>query len=163
MDIDGVLPGYGPEIGHRSFRMTLFDYFGCRNANTRGRANPTIMNNQFWLFQVSPAGVSASDAREMFPRPENPPTYPDEPIWCFTRNGATRTDLPDGRIVYIGGEYGDVGDVDFCIYNGKYSTDQYFCHPLPDPTELADVVVIEAPRASNPPPPLTAADIGIYG
>jgi len=41
----------------------------------------------------------------------------DGPIWTFDRMGATRTELPDGRVVCIGGEHEDAYDPDFCIYN----------------------------------------------
>lgn len=40
-----------------------------------------------------------------------------EPDWCFLRFGATRTAMPDGRIVCIGGEHEDFYHPDFCIYN----------------------------------------------
>jgi len=42
-----------------------------------------------------------------------------QPIWCFKRVGNTRTRLPDGRIICVGGEHEDFYDPDFCIYNGK--------------------------------------------
>ena len=41
----------------------------------------------------------------------------DGPIWTFDRMGATRTQLADGRIIFIGGEHEDFYDPDFCIYN----------------------------------------------
>jgi len=37
----------------------------------------------------------------------------DGPIWTFDRMGASRSELPDGRILYIGGEYQDYYDPDF--------------------------------------------------
>ena len=39
------------------------------------------------------------------------------PIWTFDRMGATRNQLPDGRLVSVGGEHEDYYDPDFCIYN----------------------------------------------
>lgn len=39
------------------------------------------------------------------------------PEWTFARMGETRTDLGDGRIVCVGGEYDDWYDPDFYIYN----------------------------------------------
>lgn len=39
------------------------------------------------------------------------------PIWTFDRYGATRTELPDGRVVCVGGEHEDFYDEDFYIYN----------------------------------------------
>ncbi len=39
------------------------------------------------------------------------------PTWCFDRFGQTRTELPDGRVVFVAGEHEDWYDPDFCIYN----------------------------------------------
>lgn len=39
------------------------------------------------------------------------------PVWCFDRFGQTRTALPDGRVICIGGEHEDYYDPDFHIYN----------------------------------------------
>ena len=41
----------------------------------------------------------------------------DAPIWTFERYGATKTELPDGRTICIGGEHEDYYDQDFYIYN----------------------------------------------
>lgn len=45
-------------------------------------------------------------------------------VWCFQRLGQTRTPLPDGREVWIGGEHEDWYDADFCIYNDVVVIDQ---------------------------------------
>lgn len=145
------------------FEITRDQYVANRKADARGTANPSLMNNPFWLSQVCPGGLCAWDARMVFRNAEDPIADSDGPVWCFRRFGATRTELPDGRIVYIGGEHEDGYDPDFCIYNGKCSTDQHFCHPFPDRTGLADVVVFDAPRTSDPPPLLTPDAIAIYG
>uniref|UniRef100_UPI00148A07E8 Kelch repeat-containing protein n=1 Tax=Ruegeria sp. HKCCD8929 TaxID=2683006 RepID=UPI00148A07E8 len=39
------------------------------------------------------------------------------PGWCFDRFGQSATHLPDGSVVYIGGEHEDHYDPDFYIYN----------------------------------------------
>ncbi|KAK4041128.1 hypothetical protein C8A01DRAFT_15094 [Parachaetomium inaequale] len=39
------------------------------------------------------------------------------PGFCFKRFGRTETKLPDGRIVYIGGQQGNFFDSDYFIYN----------------------------------------------
>lgn len=40
------------------------------------------------------------------------------PDWCFAqRDGMTVTELCDGRTIYVGGEYEDWYDAEFCIYN----------------------------------------------
>jgi hypothetical protein len=40
-----------------------------------------------------------------------------QPDWCFKRFGMTKTAMPDGRIICIGGEHEDSYDPNFCIYN----------------------------------------------
>ncbi|MBX3358514.1 MAG: hypothetical protein KF745_08800 [Phycisphaeraceae bacterium] len=40
-----------------------------------------------------------------------------DPDWCFDRFGMSRTTMPDGRIICIGGEHDDWYVPDFCIYN----------------------------------------------
>lgn len=76
-----------------------------------GKTNPEVMEVEFWKAMVR-SGVGAYSARSIF---ENE-RY-DEPIWCFERFGRTITQLPDGRILEIGGEHEDYYDPDFCIYN----------------------------------------------
>ena len=53
-------------------------------------------------------------ARDFFHVPLN---REDGPIWTFERYGATRTELPDGRIICIGVEHEDYYDPDFQIYS----------------------------------------------
>jgi hypothetical protein len=53
-------------------------------------------------------------ARDLFQIPLN---RADGPIWTFDRMGATRNELPDGRVICIGGEHEDYYDPDFYIYN----------------------------------------------
>ena len=45
------------------------------------------------------------------------PNREGEPDWAFERFGMSRTRMPDGRIICIGGEHEDYYDPDFCIYN----------------------------------------------
>ena len=104
-----------------------------------GNANPERMAFAFWEWMIrgdeSPSpneddrleklGLQLRDgklksvygpfrARDLF----QIPTIPEEgPIWTFDRMGATRNELPDGRLVCIGGEHEDFYDPDFCIYN----------------------------------------------
>lgn len=53
-------------------------------------------------------------ARDLFQVPLN---REDGPIWTFERYGATQTELPDGRVICVGGEHEDSYDPDFHIYN----------------------------------------------
>ena len=79
-----------------------------------GTGNPTRIDNAFWHHMVR-TGERAIDARNEF-EPERGPCV-DDPVWCFNRFGPSRTPLPDGTIVCIGGEHEDYYDPDFCIYN----------------------------------------------
>jgi hypothetical protein len=104
-----------------------------------GTANPERMQLPFWEWMIrgddSPLadensllgryglivrnGVLKSRygpwrARDLFNIPTN---RDDGPIWTFDRMGATRTELPDGRVVCVAGEHEDFYDPDFCIYN----------------------------------------------
>jgi hypothetical protein len=45
------------------------------------------------------------------------PVFFPIPVFCFRRFGRTETKLPNGRIVYIGGEHEDIYDPDLNIYN----------------------------------------------
>src|SRR5581483_4661437 len=103
-----------------------------------GRANPERTRLAFWEWMIRggdpPAdatgvfgkfgfvlrdnklksGYGPWRARDLFGVPAN---REDGPIWTFDRMGATRTELPDGRLVCVGGEHEDSYDPDFCIYN----------------------------------------------
>jgi hypothetical protein len=104
-----------------------------------GTANPERMQLAFWEWMIRgeesiPAegegglaelgfimrdgklksGYGPYRARDLFKVPLN---RDDGPIWTFERYVRTRTELPDGRVVCIGGEHEDFYDPDFCIYN----------------------------------------------
>lgn len=118
--LNDLLAGYRQEEAGDLFQITSAQYVASQDAKTRGTANPSLMNNNpFWMFQVGPGGLPAWTARTNFGNIEEDDLA--TPVWCFTRWGATRTKLPDGRVVCIGGEHEDSYDPDFCIYNGKSS------------------------------------------
>jgi hypothetical protein len=104
-----------------------------------GTANPERMQLEFWEWMIRGDDAPPPDenrlladyglifrrgilkssygpyrARDLFQVPLN---RDDGPIWTFDRMGATRTELPDGRVVCVGGEHEDYYDPDFCIYN----------------------------------------------
>ena len=81
-----------------------------------GSANPEKMNLAFWRAMVR-SGATAYAARATF---DDTGDYEDEPVWCFHRFGKSLTELPDGRIIEIGGEHEDSYDTDFCIYNDVF-------------------------------------------
>jgi hypothetical protein len=78
-----------------------------------GRSNPERMNNPVWEWLVR-CRVSAYWANEEF---DGPSSFEAGPCWCFRRFGQSKTKLPDGRVVLIGGEHEDHYDPDFSIYN----------------------------------------------
>lgn len=77
-----------------------------------GRTNPERMNNPVWEWLIR-TRLGAHWANEEF----SPSSRAAGPCWCFLRFGQTKTRLPDGRMVLIGGEHEDHYDPDFCIYN----------------------------------------------
>ena len=119
----GVPKGYRKEsvivLFGGLFPVTYDQYIANRRANVRGTANPSIMNNPFWISQVGPNGIDAMTARRFWELAVDPPADSLIPVWSFHRMGTTCTKLPDGRLIYIGGQQEDRGNADFCIYNGK--------------------------------------------
>ena len=81
-----------------------------------GVANPELMNEAFWKAMVR-SGATAYSARAKFDDEEN---FQGGAVWCFHRFGKSITELPDGRIIEIGGEHEDHYDPDFCIYNDVF-------------------------------------------
>jgi Ankyrin repeats (3 copies) len=77
-----------------------------------GLTNPELMSVDFWRSMVGNRW-SASDARIIFDESDDF----DDPIWSFDRSGQSLTELPDGRIIEIGGQQDGNYDPDFCIYN----------------------------------------------
>lgn len=77
-----------------------------------GTSNPERMDLPFWRAMVS-ARAGAWSARRAFARGEEA----RDAVWCYERYGQSITELPDGRIVEVGGEHEDFYDPDFCIYN----------------------------------------------
>lgn len=109
-----------------------------RDGRVFGVANPERMQCAFWEWmirgeEIAPAGEGSLEeiglmmregklksgygphrARDLF---QVPVKRGDGPIWTLERYGVTQTELPDGRVICIGGEHEDSYDPDFCIYN----------------------------------------------
>jgi hypothetical protein len=92
-----------------------------------GIANPERMHVKFWEWMIRGGkdfseirnnprfgGFGPCHARNVF---KASPSREEGPVWTFSRYGATRTVLADGRVVCVGGEHEDFYDPDFCIYN----------------------------------------------
>ena len=71
------------------------------------------MQLAFWEWMIR-TGEGPYRLRELFKMPRK---WEDGPIWTFNRMGATRNQLPDGRLVSVGGEHEDYYDLKFSIYN----------------------------------------------
>ena len=87
------------------------EQFLRQRAAIRGAGNPQRMRVPLWGKLVRTGETASAVARRYNC------TSDDSPGWCFDRFGMTRTRLPDGRIVCIGGEHEDYYDPDFFIYN----------------------------------------------
>lgn len=78
-----------------------------------GTDNPTRMDNPVWAWLVRNR-IGAYAVPDAYGAPYE---HVHGPTWCFDRMGQTETQLPDGRLVYVGGEHEDYYDPDFHIYN----------------------------------------------
>ncbi|KAK8131491.1 hypothetical protein PG984_007929 [Apiospora sp. TS-2023a] len=98
-----------------------------------GKSNPEIMAVPFWSAMIA-AQLDPYHAETVLMKSDKLPHYNNShdfskqasrkksdhprPTWTFAgRMGQTTTELPDGRLVFIGGEYEDFYDPDFHIYN----------------------------------------------
>jgi hypothetical protein len=79
-----------------------------------GQVNPHRLTNPVWAWLAGRPGLSAYQANQHF---EGPSSMEAGPAWCGARFGQSRTLLPDGRMLAIGGEHEDHYDPDFFIYN----------------------------------------------
>jgi ankyrin repeat protein len=111
-DINGDVRAALTRLPHDgSIACSLEEYRAAKN-RIFGTANPERMNYPFWKAMVS-GGANAYHARVHFEQVR----LGGEAVWCFDRFGTSINELPDGRIIEIGGEHEDYYDEDFCIYN----------------------------------------------
>ncbi|MEM1174895.1 MAG: hypothetical protein AAGI27_08770 [Pseudomonadota bacterium] len=89
------------------------DLFSEWRGPKRGTANPENMSNPVWRWLVDTRLPAYTANKAM----NGPPSVEAGPVWCFDRFGQSKTTLPDGRTVLIGGEHEDYYDSDFYIYN----------------------------------------------
>jgi hypothetical protein len=126
--------GTGVESRLRASMQITREIFDQQRRPRFGTANPDRMLLPFWEWMIRGGDQSPQQpedspvlrdgklkspygpylARDVFKVSLN---REEGPIWTFDRMGATRTELPDGQIVYIGGEHEDWYDPDFHIYN----------------------------------------------
>lgn len=130
----GDIPGsILPEVDLKPLQnMTEKEYTSGRTPHF-GKSNPEIMDVPFWSAMVA-AQLDPYHAYKILQKSKNLPHYNNmddffkqvarnksnhrRPTWTFMgRVGQTTTELPDGRLVFIGGEHEDWYDPDFHIYN----------------------------------------------
>lgn len=78
-----------------------------------GTSNPERLDLAFWKHMIKTGG-NAYSARKDFGDTHD---LKNGPVWTFDRLGMTRTKLPDGSELCVGGEHEDYYDPDFNIYN----------------------------------------------
>jgi len=79
-----------------------------------GVRNPHPMTNASWAWLAQHPEMSGWQANQLF---DGPSSLGVGPCWCANRFGQSKTTLPDGRTIAIGGEHEDYYDPDFYIYN----------------------------------------------
>ncbi len=100
------------DIKANDFGITVEQFLSWRIPRF-GKSNPSRFDNNVWEWLVKTRNSAYRAMEEM----QGPSPIEEGPTWCFDRMGQTTTNLPDGRIVYIGGEHEDHYDPDFYIYN----------------------------------------------
>jgi hypothetical protein len=96
-----------------------------------------------WLVRTRHSGYSANELMH------GPSSFTAGPVWCFDRFGQSKTTLPDGRVIHIGGEHEDYYDPDFYIYNdvividgdGSIAINGYSRHVFP-PTDFHSATLV---------------------
>ena len=78
-----------------------------------GKSNPEKVVSKVWQW-LATSRLSGYASNEIM---KGGSSFGREATWSFDRFGQTETKLPDGRIIYIGGEHEDYYDPDFYIYN----------------------------------------------
>lgn len=89
--------------------------------------NPTPLTNPYWQWIVRHQ-LNPDQILDVMPHldeklgekrnyGESSPTDILPPLWSFQRMGQSETHLPDGRVIFIGGEFDDYYDPNFCIFN----------------------------------------------
>lgn len=98
--------------------------------------NPTSLDNPLWKWLVRTCWDAYSANQLM----SGPSSFESGPMWSFKRFGMSRTDLDDGRVIFIAGEHEDNYDPDFYIYN-----DVTVVHPT------GEIEIFGYPRGAFPP------------
>lgn len=125
-----------------------------------GTANPERMRLAHWEWMVRTRNDPFRVRNEMgiAEELEYPLHDTHVPDWCFARIGQSRTRMPDGRIICIGGEHEDWGDENFCIYN-----DVIMLRPAAGAADVTvdsgDVEIFSYPESVFPPTDFHSANL----
>ncbi|MEO6812191.1 MAG: ankyrin repeat domain-containing protein [Isosphaeraceae bacterium] len=111
-DLDGEMRAALTHLPHDGNIACTGTQYQAAKHRIFGNANPQRMNFPFWKAMIA-SGATAYQARAHF----EPDKSGGDAVWCFNRFGKSINELPDGRIIEIGGEHEDFYDEDFCIYN----------------------------------------------
>ncbi|GAA5213550.1 hypothetical protein ACFSJ3_03330 [Corallincola platygyrae] len=110
-----------------------------------GNSNPQKIESTVWEWLVHSKLCGYLSTQKM----DGPSPLDEGPTWSFDRFGQTKTQLPDGRIVYVGGEHEDHYDPDFHIYNDVIVEHpngelDFYCYPKTDfpPTDFHTATLI---------------------
>ncbi|TAG25927.1 MAG: hypothetical protein EAZ37_11120 [Burkholderiales bacterium] len=108
--------------------------------------HPTRLDNKLWSWLVR-TRWNGYQANELF---SGPSSFDAGPMWVFDRFGMSETKLPDGRVVYVGGEHEDHYDPDFYIYNDVIVVDptgriEIYGYPRKDflPTDFHSATLVK--------------------
>lgn len=126
-DSPGLLAEYFSPSATEEARFAIShpQHLNDRPAKNFGTSNPAFMNKPSWKYMIQQHLRYSDDGGAYFARTHFEPGVKNvfetfgEPVWCFQRYGQTKTKLPDGRWILLGGAHEDWYDPDFCIYNGR--------------------------------------------
>ena len=138
--------------------------FAAGRARRFGESNPQRVCDNFQLAMVR-SHASAWEARHRFHADAADEGVDDDESWArgetratvfsFDRLGRSCTELPDGRLVFVGGAHEDASDPDFCIYNDVVVVQPQHVdrppHTEEDLFKTADIKMYAYPRDVFPP------------
>ena len=111
-----------------------------------GEKNPTKIKSRVWEWLVHSKLSGYASTQKL----NGPSPFTDGPTWSFDRFGQSVTELPDGRVIYIGGEHEDHYDPDFHIYNDVVvvNSDEsidFYCYSKSDfpPTDFHSATLVD--------------------
>jgi hypothetical protein len=114
-------------------KLPLFRY-GIRNPEPiQDNIYFHIITNNISPYQLPKIFKTEDGANKDVPRHE----IPDHRVWHYRRSGTSRTILPDGSILFIGGSHEVFYDTDFCVFNDVLKVDptgkmELFFYPTAD-------------------------------